>query len=946
MAAFELPDLHFGEFRLDPRGQQLWRGSQAVALRPRAWRLLDHLAARPGRLVSTEEIYELLWPGVAVTPKALTNLIGELRRALDDGGGPARWIETVHRRGYRFRAAPPEAGARPAAGAGAAPWRPGAPALAGRRHERARLLEHLQRAAEGQRQLVAVCGAAGIGKTALVEDLMAAVDSTVWRVARGQCIELQSEGEAFGPLLALLSDLCRGPDAAHVIEQIRRCAPCWLLQLPWLLQPGEQLRLRQALGGSGTGRMLRECLTLFELLSDRMPLLLVIEDLHWGDGATLDLLTQWAAGRRPARVMVLLSLRTPADARPQTQAEQRLQRLVGAGQVDAVDLGPLDEAAQRECLQQRYAGEPPWQAALLPHLARLSGGLPLFLVALLGHMEEQGWIDRHSGAWRHSDPPELVVERLNLPRRLAALITERTDRLDPDLRRLLETASVIGLHFAVPLLAELLGQSVDQVEHQCALLARGNAILRVATPRRWSQGREVSVYAFVHDVYRQSVLQRLPEGTRRGLHEGVARALEQAHADDPSAVAGELSAAYVAAALPADAVRVLQLAAGVARERFAYDEAAVALQTACQQLALLPDTPPRARDTVLVQLTLASVTLTSRGLRHPLVQQSYSAAAAAALRAGTPSELLRAALGQCMGQVLAGDFEGAWGQARQAIELAEVHAPPLLAMACTYAGLAAFGRADLTAARRCLERALDLVPAPGLPLFIDIHTMARFHLGRVLCMTGDLAAGVPQAMEAEQRARRKATPFDLIQTLHHVADLWRLLDRPEAAMALCCEVEQLAGRHALDLYVAYARLMRWGLAADTGSPVLPAALVRELDTVDRLADCWGAASLHLFIAQCWLRQGQPQAAAKHLDRVAQQAVPGCPLMATQWLHLQAECMTQTGAESLAVQAAWQAGWDQARRQGAGLVQGTLARRWHELAPSGASSLALAQADNG
>lgn len=96
------PSLSFGEYRLDSQSGQLYRGSAAVPLTPKAFALLQHLASSSGRLLTKEELLDTLWPGVYVTDAVLKTAVREIRRALDDSSHTPRYIETAHRRGYRF----------------------------------------------------------------------------------------------------------------------------------------------------------------------------------------------------------------------------------------------------------------------------------------------------------------------------------------------------------------------------------------------------------------------------------------------------------------------------------------------------------------------------------------------------------------------------------------------------------------------------------------------------------------------------------------------------------------------------------------------------------------------------------------------------------------------------------------------------------------------------
>ena len=96
------PQWVFGSLRLDPVNACLWRGTQPVALTPKAFDVLHYLVTHPDRLVPKDELLDAVWPETAVSDTVVRIAIGELRRALGDTAQASRFIATVHRRGYRF----------------------------------------------------------------------------------------------------------------------------------------------------------------------------------------------------------------------------------------------------------------------------------------------------------------------------------------------------------------------------------------------------------------------------------------------------------------------------------------------------------------------------------------------------------------------------------------------------------------------------------------------------------------------------------------------------------------------------------------------------------------------------------------------------------------------------------------------------------------------------
>ena len=150
----------FPPFWLDPANEQLWMGLESIRLNRKAYAVLHFLAQRPGRLVTKDELLDGVWPETHVAEGVLKVAVAEIRKALNDVSRSPRFIETAHRRGYRF------------IGAIESEDRETAPPSS-REIEREQSLAQLDawmaKALEGERQVVFVTGETGMGKTTLVE---------------------------------------------------------------------------------------------------------------------------------------------------------------------------------------------------------------------------------------------------------------------------------------------------------------------------------------------------------------------------------------------------------------------------------------------------------------------------------------------------------------------------------------------------------------------------------------------------------------------------------------------------------------------------------------------------------------------------------------------------------------------------------------------------------
>jgi DNA-binding winged helix-turn-helix (wHTH) protein len=208
--------------RIETENEWAWCGGRRLALAPRAFAVLRHLVEHPGRLITKQELLTTVWRDAIVSDAALASGIRDLRRALGDSSAAPRYIQTVHRRGFRFIGPVNRPTAAVSAAESTAPAREAhvqstpsvttsssaAPMLVGRETQLASLHARLASALSGQRQLVFVTGEPGIGKTALVEMFGGSVQR-VLRIGSGQCVEQYGAGEAYLPVLEALGRLGR-----------------------------------------------------------------------------------------------------------------------------------------------------------------------------------------------------------------------------------------------------------------------------------------------------------------------------------------------------------------------------------------------------------------------------------------------------------------------------------------------------------------------------------------------------------------------------------------------------------------------------------------------------------------------------------------------------------------------------------------------------------------
>src|SRR5262249_41576616 len=237
--------ISFGAFSLDTGSERLLKGAREIAVRPKVFAVLKYLLDNPERLITKDEILDAVWPEVSVGDAVLKSCIKELRDLLEDDPRSPSFIETVHRRGYRF-IGDVASGTQPSEPASfvAGPRQPGV--VVGRESQLVIMKSWLGKARRGERQVGLISGEPGIGKTTLVETFLRqyAKDSKTL-IARGQCLEQYGEREAYQPMLEALSLLCRQAGGESLTQLIRHYAPMWLAQMPSLVDSKDREALHR-----------------------------------------------------------------------------------------------------------------------------------------------------------------------------------------------------------------------------------------------------------------------------------------------------------------------------------------------------------------------------------------------------------------------------------------------------------------------------------------------------------------------------------------------------------------------------------------------------------------------------------------------------------------------------------------------------------------------------
>ena len=373
--------------------------------------------------------------------------------------------------------------------------------LAGREREQALLREHLAAALAGRGGLVLVGGEAGVGKTTLAEALCREATARGALVLVGRCYDL-AETPPYGPWLEIIARYPAAPG---------------LPPLPAAVTD------RAALAAvAGQAALFDQVLAWFAAVAAARPLVLLLDDLHWADPASLDLLRTLARTLAGLPLLLLATYRADELTR-RHPLYALLPALVREAQATRLDLHPLDEAALEALVAARYALPDADAARLVASLRARAEGNPFYAGELLRTLEEGGILARDGDAWRLGD---LAGGRV--PPLLRQVIEARVARLGEGARALLAMAAAIGPAVPLDLWAAVAGVGEE------ALL---EPVERAAEAGLLTEAADGASVRFAHALIREALYEGTAAIRRRAWHRRAGEALTATPQPDPDAVA-------------------------------------------------------------------------------------------------------------------------------------------------------------------------------------------------------------------------------------------------------------------------------------------------------------------------------------------------------------------------------------------------------------------------
>jgi tetratricopeptide (TPR) repeat protein len=656
--------------------------------------------------------------------------------------------------------------------------------------------------------MVSIAGDAGMGKTTLVEDFLAELDTSgapIW-IGRGRCSERLGKSEAFVPILDCLDSLTRGVMGAEAMDVMARTAPTWLAQLA----PERGTAPGASEQRASPDRMRREFVRFFEELSSSHPVVLFVDDVHWIDASACDLMAFLGDRMKQMRMLLVVTAR-PVElvgTHPFPPVQLALER-GDACRTMGLDLLTLTDIQSYLERQFPSNGFPP-ELAFVVH--ERTEGNPLFMRDMVAFLIDTRMLVERGGVWCLER--DVADVRTMIPANTQSMIRLKTDQFDATDRRILQCGAVQGVVFDSAVVSRVLSIEPAEVEERLQVLERAHRFVR-ADPEREGVNRGYSIrYRFAHVFYQNALHADLAPSRRAAWSVAVAESLIGLSGGPDRTPASEVALLFEAGRDHDRAAQYLLRASRNAARVFAYPEAELLAERGLSSLRALPDSPERDTRELEFLMTLGMAQMATRGYASPETEQTHRRARELCVRLYETRRLVRVlwALHTCL--LNAGELRQAHELAREMRDLADRLGDPSSLIESLHAlGTTLAFMGDLAGACEALEWIFVVSPLGehrycGSLYVLDPCVTSLSMLARVLARMGRLDDALERALASLDLANGLAHPPSITYAEFWLG--WTRHARGEHADArVHLETAMALGRaHTLPQLVEWARVIR------------------------------------------------------------------------------------------------------------------------------------------
>jgi predicted ATPase len=574
--------------------------------------------------------------------------------------------------------------------------------LVGREAEVTLLRERWDQAKAGHGHVVLLSGEGGIGKSRLVQmlkDHVAHEPHVRWECRSAEYYQ----NTALFPLVELFQRLWRfdaqeTPDTKlaklepalsqyrlPLAETVPLFAPLLALPVPEHRYPSLNLspqRQRQ--------KTLETLVAILFELAERQPVLFMVEDLHWTDPTTLELLNLVIDQTPTASLLLLLT------CRPSFQPAWHHRSYI-----TEMTLSHLSHAQVEQIVHGMTAGRtlPP---EVLQQIMAKTDGVPLFVEEITKAILESGQLTAVDGCYAFTGSGSTFA----IPATLQDSLMARLDRL-VTAKAVAQYAAVIGRQFPYELLQAVSQLDEAMLQHELGRLVEAEIVYQRGVPPQ-------AMYTFKHALIQDAAYQSLLRSTRQQYHQRIAQVLVSQFPETTETQPELLAQHYTEAGLNTQAIPYWQRAGQRAIARSAYVEAMAHLTTGLDVLRTLPETPERTQQELIVQITLGLALNATRTWAAPEVECAYARARALCQQIGETPQLFSVLYGLWLYYEVRADLRTALELGEQCLKLAQsVHDPARILVAHFALGITLFWRGQLVLARDHLEQGIALYDRQG-----------------------------------------------------------------------------------------------------------------------------------------------------------------------------------------------------------------------------------------
>jgi class 3 adenylate cyclase/predicted ATPase len=702
-------------------------------------------------------------------------------------------------------------------------WTP----LVGREQEIGLLQERWAQVKEGLGQVVLLSGEAGIGKSRLVQVLTAqvAAEPQAW-MTPCQCSPYHQHSALY-PWIELLERVVLHFEREESSQQKLRKLEGFLVQYglplaeavpllatllslpltadyaPLALSPERQKQ-----------QTLQALLTILLRIAAQQPVLFVMEDLHWVDPSTLELLSLLVDQGPTARILALCTCR-PDFTPPWT----------GRAHLTQITVPRLPSRQAVEVIRQVAHGKalPP---EVVAQIVAKTDGVPLFVEELTKMVLESDLLQEQDDRYELAGP----LPPLAIPATLHDSLMARLDRL-ATVKALAQLGATLGREFSYALLQAVSPWDEDTLRRGLLQLVEAEFLYQRGLPPQ-------ATYVFKHALIQEAAYQSLLKSTRQQYHQRIAQAVEAQFPELVETQPALLAHHYTEAGFREQALVYWQRAGQQALQRSANLEAISHLTKGLELLMTLPDTPGRAQQELNLQIALGPALMATQGIAAPEVEQTYARARALCAQVGETPQLFPTLLGLCRFYRNQGALSTARELGEQLDRLAQHAAAPTPRMEAhdVLAGILTF-LGDYPAARRHCEQGIALTDPTAQQALTLRHVeapgvMCLLHAALTLWCLGYPTQAVRRMEEARALARELAHPYSQVLVQHFATWLHHRRRDVSAVQAQGEALMALATAQGFPLWAAFGTCWQgWALAMQRQSKTGLAQLYQGMEAV-------------------------------------------------------------------------------------------------------------------